>query len=367
MEEMKSEGHTSPSLGKELSALSSAVALHENGLALDEEEESFRGLLEEATTANDKDLEQECLDEIKRIKDLRASLESQIVDAVLPVDNDDYEADAIIEVRAGTGGDEASLFASELLKSYEKTAKTLGWKVESLGRSETDIGGLREGSVSVSGGPSFQLPGDSSAGPLLGPYGAFKFESGVHRVQRVPVNDSRIHTSACSVAVLPSVPQDSTSQELLPMSELKIETMRASGAGGQHVNTTDSAVRITHLPTGITASIQDERSQHKNKAKALQLITARVRDKKRAEEERRLGQTRSSLMGSGDRSERIRTYNFPQDRVTDHRCKESQHGIEVLLNGGKHDGIVSVFLPSLKALQREEALQHLEIGSESSS
>ena len=194
----------------------------------------------------------------------------------------------------------------------------------------------------------------------LGPYGYFKYESGVHRVQRVPINDTRIHTSACSVAVLPLLQDGRNSGELLPMSELKIETMRSSVAGGQHVNTTDSAVRITHIPTGITASIQDARSQHKNKDKALKLIAARVRDKLREEEDRQRGEARSTLLGGGDRSERIRTYNYPQDRVTDHRCKHTTHGISKLLGGDADDGLVSTFYPFLRDLSREEQMKDLE-------
>lgn len=165
--------------------------------------------------------------------------------------------------------------------------------------------------------------------------------------------------SACSVAVLPSVPEDNDAS-LLPLSELKIETMRASGAGGQHVNTTDSAVRITHIPTGIQAAIQDERSQHRNKEKAMKLVSARVREHLRAQEEKSRGETRSSLMGGGDRSERIRTYNFPQDRVTDHRCKHSTHGLEKLLTGGIDGGLVSSFFPIMRAEYKEELLKKLE-------
>ena len=185
-------------------------------------------------------------------------------------------------------------------------------------------------------------------------------KSGVHRVQRVPVNDTRIHTSACSIAVLPLKQENGKSDELLPMSELKIDTMRSSGAGGQHVNTTNSAVRITHIPTGITASIQDERSQHKNKAKALKLISARVRDKEKEEERRINGEARSTLLGGGDRSERIRTYNFPQDRVTDHRCKHTTHGISKLLDAGSKDGIVTTFYPFLQNMVYDEQIAALE-------
>lgn len=184
--------------------------------------------------------------------------------------------------------------------------------------------------------------------------------SGVHRVQRVPVNDTRIHTSACSVAVLPLKQDDGKSGELLPMSELKIDVMRSSGAGGQHVNTTNSAVRITHIATGITASIQDERSQHKNKAKAMKLISARVRDKEREEERKKHGEARNSLLGGGDRSERIRTYNYPQDRVTDHRCKHTTYGISKLLDAGSDDGLVATFYPSLQNMVYDEQIATLQ-------
>lgn len=231
--------------------------------------------------------------------------------------------------------------------------------------SKTPLGGVKEAVISIGGSKSYGSYGteaDDFGDSIenLGPYGLFKFESGVHRVQRVPVNDVRIHTSACSVAVLPSQSQDSSdATALLPLSELKIETFRASGAGGQHVNTTDSAVRITHIPTGIVAAIQDERSQHKNKAKALKLVAARVRDRQREEEAKERGEARNSLMGGGDRSERIRTYNFPQDRVTDHRCKQSEHGIAKMLNGGEY-GLVATFAPFMRELHREELMRQLE-------
>lgn len=352
LQELNSAGRNSQALGKELSSLSSLASLCEKRASNEEDERSLQELLEESGSTGDEEFEEE----LEQLRKAKSELENQIIDAVLPQDEEDYESDAVIEVRAGTGGDEASLFASELLESYVKTAKTQKWKQEILSESKTDLGGIKEASLLVSGRATFQN------GPaLLGPFGLFQYESGVHRVQRVPVNDSRIHTSACSVAVLPSASEDSNAAaQQLPKAELKIETMRSSGAGGQHVNTTDSAVRITHIPTGITASIQDERSQHKNKDKALKLITARVRDKLRAAEQLERGETRSGLMGGGDRSERIRTYNFPQDRVTDHRSKTSKHGMEVLLNGGPADGIVGTFFPILRAIRREEMLEQIE-------
>ena len=359
-----SEGEAATSLGKELSALAPVARLYENLASLDEQDVSMKELLEDAISIKDKDMEDECQGELQIIEESRSRIEKRVIDAILPKDEDDVEA-AILEIRAGTGGDEAGLFAGEILDAYSKSAKGRGWKVEVLHETKTDIGGIKEASLSISGGGGshgYNNDEDDGAADVmagLGPYGFFKFESGVHRVQRVPVNDVRIHTSACSVAVLPS-PSDSRSDELLPMSELRIETMRASGAGGQHVNTTDSAVRITHIPTGITASIQDERSQHKNKAKALKLIGARVMDKQREADARERGDARNSLMGGGDRSERIRTYNYPQDRVTDHRCKISEHGIVRLLGGGSGDGLVITFAPIMRGMSRDELLKQLE-------
>lgn len=358
-----SEG-SGAALGKELPSLAPVANLHESLSSLDDEEASMKELLEDAISLEDKELEAECQEELENIEETRAQLEKRVINAVIPKDLDDVEA-AILEVRAGTGGDEAALFAGELLDAYSKSAKGQGWKVETLSITKTDLGGIKEASLSISGsgggsyGYSDSDDGDKDPMAGLGPYGFFKFESGVHRVQRVPVNDVKIQTSACSVAVLPS-PSDDRSNELLPPSELRIDTMRASGAGGQHVNTTDSAVRVTHLPTGITASIQDERSQHKNKAKALKLIAARVMDKRREEAAQERGDARNSLMGGGDRSERIRTYNFPQDRVTDHRCKESEHGIVRMLGGGVEDGLVSLFAPFMRAMSRDELLKELE-------
>jgi peptide chain release factor 1 len=248
MEEMKSAGHTSPAMGKELSKLMPVVNLTEKWESLVAEEDSLQDLLAELKE-DEQDLKNECIEELENVRQKQAVLTELMIDAAIPQDEDESESDAIVEVRAGTGGDEASLFAAELVACYVNAAKLLSWKVEILSESRTDIGGLREASLSIvaGNGPPYRLArksndevpiGDDSetfATPL-GPYGTFKFESGVHRVQRVPVNDSRIHTSACSVAVLPSLPDDNKETDLLPLSELKIETMRASGAGGQHVN-----------------------------------------------------------------------------------------------------------------------------------
>jgi peptide chain release factor 1 len=352
--------------GKELASLAHLVTLQEKRKKLEADEISLFDLMEEAKAGDDKELIQECRDELERLTLAKAKLEKRITTAILPKDEDDYQSDAILEIRAGTGGDEATLFASELREAYEKTAKAMKWEYDIMSESRTDLGGIKETVLSISGrsgGNMFYQDDDDDEGNILsqvGPYGFFKYESGVHRVQRVPVNDTRIHTSACSVAVLPLQKNDNTADELLPISELKIETMRSSGAGGQHVNTTDSAVRITHIPTGITASIQDARSQHKNKDKALKLIAARVRDKQREEENLKNSNLRSSLLGGGDRSERIRTYNYPQDRVTDHRCKHTIHGISKLLDGNPDDGLVATFFPILHRMVSEEQIAELE-------
>jgi peptide chain release factor 1 len=337
-------------------------------------------LQREAAAVENDDAEavQSCREELQTLYDAIRALELQIVDALLAAhesssDNDGGGGgtDAIIEIRAGTGGDEASLFAQELMDCYRATAKRYKFQVELLSETYTALGGIRESSVSITAGSSSSSshqPADS-----ITPYEFFRFESGVHRVQRVPVNDVKIQTSACSVAILPQQAASSSDHhknaavDVINPADLFIETMRAQGAGGQHVNTTDSAVRITHLPTGTTVSIQDERSQHKNKKKALKLIGARVRDARQRAVAAARFQQRSSLLGGGDRSERIRTFNFPQDRVTDHRCKETRHGIVNLMGGGgninkedKEDGLVATFLPYLRALRRDELLKEIE-------
>jgi len=354
------------SLGKEMSSLAQVTSLSKRMSAVKEEVQSLQELLQEAKSAKDTDMMKECQEELKELEETRKLVEKRVLYAVLPRDEDDYTSDAVMEIRAGTGGDEAALFTGELLEAYAAAAKSKGWSFDRLSETKTDLGGIKEAAVSISAsGKSFGYAGgddDNEEEDILvglGPFGYFRFESGVHRVQRVPVNDSKIQTSACSVAILPSPADDKTDPaSLLPISDLKIETMRASGAGGQHVNTTESAVRITHIPTGITAAIQDERSQHKNKAKALKLITARVRDQLREEEARERGDAKNSLMGGGDRSERIRTYNYPQDRVTDHRCKHTENGIEKLFGGS--DGLIDRFAPPMRLLHREELMKQLD-------
>jgi peptide chain release factor 1 len=235
---------------------------------------------------------------------------------LLPRDPAD-EKDIILEVRAGTGGDEAALFAAELVRMYSRYAESQSWKVEVLSSHLTGVGGVKEAILGIEG---------------RGAYSRLKFESGVHRVQRVPVTESsgRIHTSTVTVAVLPEA--EEVEVQIDPK-ELRIDVFRSTGPGGQSVNTTDSAVRITHLPTGMVVSCQDEKSQHKNRAKALKVLRARLLELARAEKEAEISQARRLQVGTGDRSERIRTYNFPQGRVTDHRIGLTLHSLQRILEG----------------------------------
>jgi len=272
----------------------------------------------------------------------QADLERMAVDlqaALLPRDPDDAR-NAFVEIRAGTGGEESALFAADLARMYLRYAERQGWRTEILSENVSDLGGYREVVIRVEGD---------------GAYGRLKFESGGHRVQRVPATESqgRIHTSACTVAVLPE-PDEAEEVQINP-AELRIDTFRASGAGGQHVNKTDSAIRITHLPTGIVAECQDDRSQHRNKAKAMAVLLARLRDRERGEREAKEAATRKSLVGSGDRSDRIRTYNFPQGRLTDHRINLTLYKLAAILEGDLDD-----VTAALRAAQVAEQLVALE-------
>jgi len=255
--------------------------------------------------------------EIKVGRERLAALESELQKLLLPKDPND-ERNIFLEIRAGTGGDESALFAGDLYRMYARYAERQGWQVEVISESPGEVGGYKEIIVRIIG---------------QGAYSKLKFESGGHRVQRVPETETqgRIHTSACTVAVLPEA--DAIGDVVLNAAELRIDTFRASGAGGQHVNKTDSAVRITHLPTGIVVECQDARSQHKNKEKALAVLAARIKDKQTREQQAKEAATRKSLIGSGDRSERIRTYNFPQGRVTDHRIGLTLYKINDIMDG----------------------------------
>ncbi|XP_009402890.1 peptide chain release factor 1, mitochondrial isoform X3 [Musa acuminata AAA Group] len=254
-------------------------------------------------------------------------LQHLLLKSLLPKDDAD-ERDCILEVRAGTGGEEASLFAMDIFKMYEKYSQKRGWKFDVIDIMESDLKGYKEASGTISGPRA---------------YGRLKFESGVHRVQRVPVTEKsgRVHTSAVSIAILPQADEVDVQ---LRNEDLKIDTYRSGGSGGQSVNTTNSAVRIMHIPTGITVAIQDERSQHMNKAKALKVLRARLYEMERSRLQRSRSKLRAEQIGSGDRSERIRTYNFPQGRVTDHRVGITHHSIEDVMEGESLDMFVDALL-----------------------
>jgi len=267
-----------------------------------------------------------------------AALESELQAALLPRDPND-DRNVFVEIRAGTGGDESALFAGSLLRMYVRYAERHRWQAEIVSASPSELGGYKEVIARIVG---------------QGAYSKLKFESGGHRVQRVPETEAqgRIHTSACTVAVLPEA--DAVDDVVLNPAELRIDTFRASGAGGQHVNKTESAIRVTHLPTGIVVECQDSRSQHKNREKALSVLKAKIRDKQEREQQAKTASTRKSLIGSGDRSERIRTYNFPQGRVTDHRINLTLYKIDRIMEG-KLDEIVN----ALSAEQQAEQLAQL--------
>jgi peptide chain release factor 1 len=281
-------------------------------------------------------------DEIAQAEADLARLQGELQAALVPKDPDD-ERNAFLEIRAGTGGDESALFAGDLARMYLRWCERKGWRSEVLSENVSDLGGYKEVVIRIEG---------------AGAYGALRFESGGHRVQRVPATEAqgRIHTSACTVAVLPE-PDEAEEVQLNP-ADLRIDTYRASGAGGQHINKTDSAVRITHIPTGIVAECQDDRSQHRNKAKAMAVLAARLRDKERAEREAKEAATRKGLIGSGDRSDRIRTYNFPQGRLTDHRINLTLYKLDMIMNGDLDDVIAA-----LQAARAAEQLAALESGA----
>jgi len=281
------------------------------------------------------------------------SLDAALQATLLPRDPDDARP-AFVEIRAGTGGEESALFAADLLRMYLRYAERQGWRSEIMSESQSDLGGYKEVVVRLEN-PS---GGRGLAAATDGVYGQLRFESGGHRVQRVPATETqgRIHTSACTVAVLAE--PDAAAEVTLNPSELRIDTFRASGAGGQHINKTDSAVRITHLPTGIVAECQDDRSQHRNKAKAMAVLLARLRDRERLEREARDAAERKSLIGSGDRSDRIRTYNFPQGRLTDHRINLTLYKL-----GAVMEGDLGEVVGALRAARAQEQLAALESGA----
>ncbi len=297
---------------------------------------------EMAGTESDPEMAAMAREEIAAASADMQRLQAELQAALIPRDPDD-ERNAFLEIRAGTGGDESALFAGDLARMYLRFFERQGWRVEVMSESPAELGGYKELVLRIEGDRVYEQ---------------LRFESGGHRVQRVPATESqgRIHTSACTVAVMPE--PDETEEVQLNPAELRIDTFRASGAGGQHVNKTDSAIRITHLPTGLVAECQDDRSQHRNKAKAMAVLVARLRDKERTERAAKEAAQRKSLIGSGDRSDRIRTYNFPQGRLTDHRINLTLYKLGQIMEGDLGDVVAA-----LQAARAAEQLAALETGS----
>ena len=295
-----------------------------------------------ASAGADADMAEMAQEEIDGATAELSQLDGELQRMLLPKDPDD-QRNAFMEIRAGTGGDESALFAGDLLRMYTRYCERRGWKAEIMSESVSELGGYKEVVVRIEGEDV---------------YGNLKFESGGHRVQRVPTTETqgRIHTSACTVAVL-AEPDETVAIQINP-ADLRIDTYRASGAGGQHINKTDSAVRITHLPTGIVAECQEGRSQHSNKAQALKVLNARIQEKDRSERAAKDAAERKSLIGSGDRSDRIRTYNFPQGRLTDHRINLTLYKLLYIMEGDMDDVI-----QALQAYEAAEQLAALEVGA----
>ncbi len=312
-------------LSRELSEIKSITDL------VNKKDVLVREILDLTEIINDKnvdgDIKDIATDEFNLLKKNINELENEIQFALLPKDKDDIR-NVILEVRAGTGGDEAGLFASDLFLMYEKLSIKNKWKFEVMDVSETSVGGYKEAQANIIGN---------------GVFGRLKFESGVHRVQRVPTTETsgRIHTSAATVAVLPEAED---LEILIAEKDLRVDVFRSSGPGGQSVNTTDSAVRITHIPSGIVVSQQDEKSQHKNRAKAMKILQSRLYEVERQKQQDQRSSARKNQVGSGDRSERIRTYNFPQGRVTDHRINLTLHKLEKILSGESLDDLIDALV-----------------------
>ena len=320
-------------LNKEYSEIKEVVENWNNYLIIEQELDSIEELLKDEDM---KELAQE--EKTQKQNEIRL-LEEEIMIQLLPKDKDDVR-NSFLELRAGAGGDEAAIFVGDLYRMYSRYAERSNWKIEKIKEIDSGPGGYKEVVIKILGSNV---------------YGNLRFESGVHRVQRVPLTESqgRVHTSTATVAIMPEM--DDVEEKDIDMSEIRVDTFRASGAGGQHVNKTDSAVRLTHIPTGIVVECQDDRSQHKNKAKALGLLSSKIYDIEKQKQEMEKASERKSLVGTGDRSEKIRTYNFPQGRITDHRIKYTQHNIENFL-----DGDLTEMIDSLKAQNNAEKLLEIE-------
>ena len=320
-------------LSKEQADVAEVVGLYRRYLQLEEDLDVAQGLLE------DPEMAEMAREEIAQAQADMVQLQAELQTALVPRDPDDERA-AFLEIRAGTGGDESALFAGDLARMYLRFCERQGWRTEIMSESSAELGGYKELVLRIEGEQA---------------YGTLRFESGGHRVQRVPATESqgRIHTSACTVAVMPE--PDEAAEVTLNPAELRIDTFRASGAGGQHVNKTDSAIRITHLPTGLVAECQDDRSQHRTQAKAMAVLAARLREKERSERAAQEAATRKGLIGSGDRSDRIRTYNFPQGRLTDHRINLTLYKLGQIMEGDLGDVVAA-----LKAARAAEQLAALE-------
>ena len=325
-------------LARERAELEETVALYRAYRSAEEELQEVEEILQ---TTSDQELMELAKLEKDELSERLETMKERLRTLLIPKDPDDTR-NTIVEIRAGTGGEEAGLFAGDLYRMYQKYAERQGWRTETLGSTPTDMGGFKEITFAVSGKDVF---------------GKLKYESGVHRVQRVPVTESsgRIHTSASSVAVLPEAKE--VDVHINP-EDLKIDVFRSTGPGGQSVNTTDSAVRITHLPTGLVVTCQDEKSQHKNRAKALKVLRARLLDKARREQQEKIAESRRLQVGSGDRSAKIRTYNFPQGRVTDHRINLTLYRLEEILSGDLDE-----LIEALRLADQTEKLSKVETTS----
>ena len=321
-------------LSKEYAQLEPVAQCYEDYLAAKDNITS----LDELIAGDDRDLAAMAQEEINDAKKQVDALDEQLQWHLIPKDPDD-ERNIYLEVRAGTGGDEAAIFAGDLFRMYSRYAEQKGWQLELMSASHGEHGGYKEIIARIMGNAV---------------YSQLKFESGAHRVQRVPETESqgRVHTSACTVAIMPEI--DEIDENQISADELRIDTYRASGAGGQHVNKTDSAIRITHIPTGVVVECQDERSQHKNRAKAMTLLKTRLLDAQQSKQKQEQAQTRKSLVGSGDRSERIRTYNYPQGRLTDHRIN-----LTIYQLGDVMEGNLSLVIDSLQREYHAELLAEL--------